>query len=121
MGTWNVATTSRCRPRTTTTTTTTTEYAHFVGQDVDGDGGADDLLHVRADDGHLGHDPDDEARRPVVLSVALLGQVQARHHAQPGGQPLHEQAQNGRRHQQPQQLKNKTPVRYHRSHVKADQ
>lgn len=85
-------------------TLTCVERHHSIGEHVNGDGGANDLLHVRADDRHLGHDPKEDARQSGVATVAQLRQVLPRDDAQSGGENLHQQAEDGGGEQHPQQL-----------------
>ncbi len=42
-------------------------FPRLVGERVDGDGGADDLLHVGADDGYLRAQPQRQARQGRIL------------------------------------------------------
>lgn len=49
-----------------------TADSRLVGEKVEGDGGANDFLHVAANYGYLHHDPEQQARRAGILTVAHL-------------------------------------------------
>lgn len=54
----------------------------FVRQQIQCDGRADNLLHVRADDRNFDHDPQHETRKRLVLAIAHFGEMQSRDDSQ---------------------------------------
>ena len=86
-----------------------------MGQHVDGQSGADDLLNVAGYDGHFDHDPEKISRHFAVLSLTNLGEMQARRGAEPHREHLKYEAGKRAVHENPQELE-KSERRDRQSH-----
>ena len=71
-------------------------------QNLQPDGGPQDLLDVASDDGNLHHHPQQNRRRPVVVGPAHVCEMRSRHHTKPSRQALKHEAQDVRQQQNPQ-------------------
>ena len=72
-------------------------------QQVEGDGAAQHLGQVAGADGHFAHQPVGPAGPAGIPVAAALGEVLAGHHAQPGGDDLHEDGHQAGQADHPQQ------------------
>ena len=72
-------------------------------QQVEGHRTSQHLRQIAGADGHLAHQPVGPARPPRIPVAAALRQILAGHHAQPGGDHLHEDGHQAGQPDHPQQ------------------